>query len=143
MSLLERAIAVAVNAHIGQVDKAGNPYILHPLRMMLRLDGESERIVAVLHDVLEDTSVTAADLRKEGFSEDILDALSHVTKREGEDFQEFVARAATNPIARRVKLADLEDNLDVRRLEAVTESDAKRLTKYLTAQRYLKSLPES
>jgi (p)ppGpp synthase/HD superfamily hydrolase len=143
MSLLEKAIAIAVDAHRGQVDKAGQPYILHPLRMMLRLDNEAERIVAVLHDVLEDAKVTAADLRREGFSDEILDALAHVTKRKGENYQEFVARAAKNPIARRVKLADLEDNMDVRRLKRVTERDRKRLSKYLRAWRSLKSPPES
>lgn len=137
MSLLEKAIVIAVNAHRGQVDKSGAPYILHPLRMMLRLEGEAERIVAVLHDVLEDTSVTPDDLRREGFRDEILDALAHVTKRDGENYQDFVARAAKNPIARRVKLADLEDNLDVCRLEAVTERDAKRLTKYLATRRTL------
>jgi (p)ppGpp synthase/HD superfamily hydrolase len=111
--------------------------------MMLRLDGEAERIVAVLHDVLEDTKVTAAELHREGFSDEILDALAHVTKRKGENYQDFVARAAKNPIARRVKLADLEDNMDVRRLDVVTERDAKRLTKYLAAWRCLRSQPES
>jgi (p)ppGpp synthase/HD superfamily hydrolase len=143
MSHLEKAIAIAVEAHRGQTDKAGQPYILHPLRMMLRLDGEAEQIVAVLHDVIEDTKVTAADLRREGFSDEILDALAHVTKRKGENYQDFVARAAKNPIARRVKLADLEDNMDVRRLKRVTERDRKRLSKYLRAWRSLKSLSES
>ncbi len=137
MSLLEKAIAIAVNAHSGQVDKAGQPYILHPLRMMLRLDGEAERVVGVLHDVIEDTSVTADDLRREGFPDEILDALACVTKRKGETYPGFVARAAKNPIARRVKLADLEDNMDVRRLHTVTKRDAKRLTKYLAAWRRL------
>jgi len=141
MSLLEKAIAIAVNAHRGQTDKVGQPYILHPLRMMLRLENENERIVAVLHDVLEDTAVTVDDLRREGFPEEILVALAHVTKREGEDYQAFVARAAGNSIARRVKLADLEDNLDVRRLETVGDKEAKRLSKYVVAWRYLKSVP--
>jgi (p)ppGpp synthase/HD superfamily hydrolase len=143
MSHLEKAIAIAVEAHRGQTDKAGQPYIMHPLRMMLRLDGEAERIVAVLHDVLEDTKVTAAHLRREGFSDEILDALACVTKRKGEKYQGFMARAARNPIARRVKLADLEDNMDVRRLKRVSERDRKRLSKYLRAWRILKSLPES
>jgi (p)ppGpp synthase/HD superfamily hydrolase len=97
----------------------------------------------VLHDVLEDAKVTAADLRREGFSDEILDALAHVTKRKGEDYQSFISRAAKNPIARRVKLADLEDNMDVRRLKRVTERDRKRLSKYLRAWRSLKSPPES
>jgi (p)ppGpp synthase/HD superfamily hydrolase len=130
MILLEKAIAIAVDAHRGQVDKTGNPYILHPLRMMTRFDGEADRIVAVLHDVLEDTSVTADDLCRAGFPDEILDALACVTKRKGETYPGFVARAAKNPIARRVKLADLEDNMDVRRLKRMTERDRKRISKY-------------
>lgn len=141
MSLLEQAIAIAVTAHRGQTDRAGHPYILHPLRVMLRLDDEPARIVAVLHDVIEDTGTTADDLRRAGFPPEILDALDHVTKRAGESYDDFAARAARNPIARRVKLADLEDNLDVRRLEAVTEADTARLAKYVRAWRYLRSLP--
>jgi len=139
MSLLEKAIGIAVTAHRGQTDKSGAPYILHPLRVMGRVDNDTDRIVAILHDVLEDTKITADDLRREGFSEEILDALAHMTKIDGESYPAFVARAATNPIARRVKQADLEDNLDVKRLESVTERDAKRLTKYLVALRYLQT----
>ncbi len=105
------------------------------------MENDADRIVAVLHDVIEDTKVTVDELRREGFPDEILDALACVTKRQGEDYEDFVARAATNPIARRVKLADLEDNMDVRRLGAVTERDAKRLTKYLRAWRQLKALP--
>jgi (p)ppGpp synthase/HD superfamily hydrolase len=141
MSLLEKAIAIAVTAHRGQTDKSGAPYIAHPLRVMHRMESDTDRIVAVLHDVIEDTATTAADLRRDGFTEEILDALAHLTKRKREQYPNFVARAATNPIARRVKLADLEDNMDVRRLESVTERDAKRLNKYLVAWRYLKALP--
>jgi len=141
MSLLEKAIIIAVNAHRGQIEKKGAAYVLHPLRLMCRMENDTDRIVAVLHDVIEDTRVTADDLRGDGFSEEILDALAHVTKREGESYEAFVARAAKNPSARRVKLADLEDNMDVRRLEAVTDKDSARLTKYLTAWRYLKALP--
>jgi len=136
-SLLEKAIAIAVNAHVGQVDKAGAPYILHPLRMMHRAETDTERIVAVLHDVVEDTAVTADDLRREGFPDEIMGALECVTKRAGETYDASLARAASNPIARRVKLADLEDNMDVRRLQTVTERDAKRLSKYLVAWRRL------
>lgn len=141
MSHLEQAITIAVTAHRGQADKAGQPYILHPLRVMMRLDDEAARIVAVLHDVVEDTGTTMDDLRQAGFSQEVLEALDHVTNRAGESYDEFVARAAQNPIARRVKLADLEDNLDVRRLESVTERDAARLSKYLRAWCQLRSLP--
>jgi (p)ppGpp synthase/HD superfamily hydrolase len=135
MSTLSRAIEIAVAAHAGQIDKAGAPYILHPLRVMLSLDNEPERIVAVLHDVIEDCPGWTADrLRAEGFSEQVLTALAHVTKlSEDEDYGAFIVRAAQDPIARQVKRADLLDNLDVRRLSSVSEKDAARLTKYLSA----------
>src|SRR5688572_15777823 len=138
-NLVEKAIGIAVTAHRGQTDKADAPYILHPLRLMCRMESDTARIVAVLHDVIEDTTVTAEDLRREGFPDEVLDALACVTKREGEEYADFVRRAATNPVARRVKLADLEDNMDARRLTVVTEKDAKRMTKYITAWRELKA----
>src|SRR5688572_11029433 len=112
MSPLEKAISIAVEAHRGQLDKSGAPYILHPLSVMARVDGETEKIVAVLHDVVEDTSWTPDALRREGFSDEVLQALDGVTKREGETYEDFVKRAGSNPVARRVKLADLEDNMD-------------------------------
>lgn len=139
-NLVEKAIGIAVTAHRGQRDKSGAPYILHPLRLMSRMETDAERIVAVLHDVIEDTNVTADDLRREGFTEEVLDALACVTKtHEEESYAAFIRRAAANPIARRVKLADLEDNLDARRLGEVTDKDAKRMTKYLCAWRELKA----
>lgn len=135
--LLEKAIGIAVTAHRGQVDKSGAPYILHPLRVMHRMETDAERIVAILHDVIEDTAVTHADLVREGFPPEILEALADVTKREGEHYEAFVMRAAANPIARRVKLGDLHDNLDVRRLNALTERDIARVNKYLKAVKAL------
>jgi (p)ppGpp synthase/HD superfamily hydrolase len=112
--------------------------ILHPLRLMCRMETDTERIVAILHDVIEDAAITEEELRGHGFGSEVLEALACVTKREGESYEDFVKRSATNPIARRVKLADLEDNMDTRRLSAVTEKDAKRITKYIHAWRYLK-----
>jgi (p)ppGpp synthase/HD superfamily hydrolase len=137
---LERAIAIAVEAHKGEKDKYGNPYILHPLSVMHRVSTETEKIVAVLHDVVEDTKWTFDDLRKEGFSEEVIAALDCVTKREGEPYEEFVRRSASNPVARAVKIADLEDNMDVRRIKTVTAKDAERFNKYLTAWRKLKGI---
>jgi len=137
MSLLEKAIAIAVEAHRGEKDKFGEPYILHPLRVMGRVGSEAEKIVAFLHDVVEDTEWTFADLKREGFGHDVLQALDCVTRRKGEAYGNFVKRSASNPVARRVKLADLEDNMDVRRMRNVTPKDAKRLTKYLSAWRRL------
>jgi (p)ppGpp synthase/HD superfamily hydrolase len=138
MNDLETAIAIAVESHKGHPDKAGRPYVLHPLRMMFRLSDEIDMTVAVLHDVVEDTDWTPEKLRDRGFSKTILTALDGVTNREGESYEEFIERAAGNPVSRRVKLADLEDNMDVRRLNTVTEKDAVRLSKYLRAWRRLK-----
>jgi len=136
-STLEDAIALAVEAHKGQRDQNGQPYVLHPLRGMFSCDTEIERIVAVLHDVIEDTPHTFDDLRKRGYSEEVIAALDCVTKREGENYEQFVERAAANPIARQVKLADLKDNMDVRRLSAIQDRDAERLRKYLKAWKRL------
>ena len=130
---LEDAIRLAVEAHRGQLDKFGQPYVLHPFRVMLRLTTETERIVGVLHDVIEDTATTVDDLRQMGYSEEILQALDGVTKREGESYEDFVQRSKGNPISRRVKLADLEDNMDIRRLPAVTARDLERLARYRKA----------
>lgn len=138
MPTLERAIALAVEAHRGQVDKAGHPYILHPLRVMLALEEELERMAAVLHDVVEDTPVTFEQLRAEGYPEEVVVALEHLTKREKESYPEFVERAAANPIARRVKLADIEDNLDLRRIAEPTDKDLARLRRYRAAWQTLK-----
>jgi (p)ppGpp synthase/HD superfamily hydrolase len=130
---LEDAIRLAVEAHLGQRDKNGQPYILHPLRVMFRLANEEERIVGVLHDVIEDTKYTPDDLRKLGYSEQILQALEGVTRREDESYEDFVLRSKANPISRRVKLADLEDNMDIRRMIGVTPKDMERLARYRKA----------
>lgn len=135
--LLERAISIAVEAHRGQQDRNGAPYILHPLRMMCCVATEAEKVVAVLHDVVEDTDWTFEDLKREGFDDGTLKALDCLTKREGEDYEDFIQRSAKNSLAHRVKIADLEDNMDVRRLKRVTEKDRERLEKYLRAWREL------
>ena len=135
MATLDDAITLAVKAHQGVKDKSGQPYILHPLRVMFSCDTEAERIVAVLHDVVEDTPYTFDDLL--GFDEQVLAALDSVTKRDGEEYEAFIARAAANPIGRKVKLADLKDNMDFRRLPSLEEKDVARLQKYLKAWRRL------
>ncbi|MCK4412780.1 MAG: HD domain-containing protein [Candidatus Eisenbacteria sp.] len=137
MSTLERAIQIAARAHASQQDKAGQPYILHPLRVMLRLDSEEERIVAVLHDLIEDTEWTSDDLLSEGFSPRIVDAVLALTRQDGESYDGFVRRAARNPIGRRVKIADLEDNMDLSRIPNPTARDQERLKKYERAYRQL------
>ncbi len=138
MSTLERAIVIAAEGHAGQLDKAGNPYVLHPLRVMLRLDTNEERIAGVLHDVVEDCGWTIDDLREEGFSAAVLRAVEAVTKREGERYDHFVARAAADPIGRRVKLADLEDNSDLGRISNPTAKDHARIEKYQRAIRTIR-----
>lgn len=137
-SLLARAIEIAANAHATQVDKGGAPYILHPLRMMMKQTTEPAMIAAVLHDVVEDTPWTLERLRDEGFPEEVLDAVACLTKREGEDYADFITRAGANPIARAVKLADLEDNMDIRRIPQPTQKDFDRLVKYRRSWETLK-----
>jgi (p)ppGpp synthase/HD superfamily hydrolase len=142
MSTLERAIAIAAEAHAGQVDKAGAPYVLHPLRMMLTLSSNAERIVAVLHDLVEDCpGWTFERLRSEGFCEEVVSALRSVTKRHDEDYEAFVRRAAENPIGRKVKLADLNDNCDLTRIAAPSERDVARIAKYRRAIELIGRLP--
>lgn len=131
MNDLERAIALAVEAHIGDTDKAGETYIRHPLRVMHKMETRTERVVAILHDVVEDTRYTLEDI-DEQFGPEVRDAVDALTKREEEkgNYSAFIERAATNPIARRVKLADIEDNMDLRRLDEVDENILKNQRKY-------------
>ena len=136
---LERAIAIAAAAHAGQVDKGGAPYILHPLKVMLRMTTLEERIVAVLHDVVEDCDISLDDLHKEGFSEEVLTAIQSVTKVPGESYEDFVERAAQNPIGRVVKLADLEENSDLSRIASPSWDDLERVEKYRRAIARLRS----
>jgi GTP diphosphokinase / guanosine-3',5'-bis(diphosphate) 3'-diphosphatase len=130
MATLERAIALAAQAHAGQVDKAGQPYILHPLRVMLSVTGLHDRIAAVLHDVVEDTAITLENLHDEGFSEEVIEAVATLTKSLGETRLAAARRAVLNPIARRVKLADVTDNMDLSRIAEPTENDYARLQEY-------------
>jgi (p)ppGpp synthase/HD superfamily hydrolase len=136
--LLEKAVSIAVEAHRGQRDRTGAPYILHPMRVMAGVDTDVEKMVAILHDVVEDTDWTFEKLAQEGFPTEVIEALNCVTKREGEEYDDFVKRSASNKIARKVKVADLEHNMDVRRLSNVTEKDVERLKKYVRAWRFLK-----
>ena len=130
MSTLERAIELAARAHAGQVDKAGQLYILHPLRLMLAVRGQHERIAAVLHDIVEDTAVTFADLAAEGFAPEVVAAVRALTKHDGEKRIDAARRAAADPVARAVKLADVTDNMDLSRLPAPTDKDFARLKEY-------------
>ena len=134
MSTLQRAIEIATKAHAGQFDKGGKEYIGHPLRVMEMGKTEAEKIVGVLHDVIEDTSITIEYLSEEGFSKEILDALLCVTKLSNkEDYDHFISRVMTNPLAVKVKINDLKDNMDITRLIRVTEKDLVRIRKYQEA----------
>ena len=139
MPTLEHAIALAVTAHAGQLDKAGQPYILHPIRVMLSLENEVDKIVGVLHDVVEDSRYTLDDLLEMGFSQEILVALDHLTKRENESYDDYLSRTLQNSISHRVKRADLLDNMDIRRMAPVlTDKDLDRLQRYRRAWERLK-----
>ena len=141
MSNLSKAIEIATKAHEGVTDKYGAPYINHVIRVMNMGETENEKIVGVLHDVIEDTHWTFEDLGKEGFSSEIIEALKCVTKTsEDEDYVEFINRVKVNPLAVKVKLNDLRDNLDIKRMPEVLESDLKRLNKYLKAYQELINL---
>src|SRR5262245_29232178 len=137
MATLERAILIAAQAHLGQKDKSGAPYILHPLRVMMRMESEAAMIAAVLHDVVEDSDWTLEQLRGEGFSEEVLQAVDRLTHRGGESYDEFIARVETSSIARQVKIADLEDNMNVKRIGEMSPKDLARIEKYHRAWRTL------
>ena len=137
---LEKALAIATDAHRNQTDRYGAPYMLHVMRVMLRGKNDDERIAGLLHDVVEDTPLTLDDLRRAGFAEPVLAAVNCLTRPETEPYGEFIERIKTNGLAIRVKINDLEDNLDMRRLPGVTEKDLPRLNKYLKAYHELVGL---
>ena len=137
-SNIENAIDLALRAHKGQKDKADAPYILHPLRVMLSMDTDTERQVAVLHDVIEDGEITTEILRSEGFSDKVCSAVVVLTKRTGEPYNEYLNRLNENPIARKVKMADLNDNMNLNRIKEPTQKDRERMEKYIKAMEFLK-----
>ncbi len=130
MATLERAIELAAHAHAGQADKGGEPYVLHVLRVMFAVEGEHARMAAVLHDIVEDTPMTLDQLRAEGFPEKVVRAVQALTKLPGETRLEAAQRAAQDPIARIVKLADNADNQNLERLPELTDKDVARLREY-------------
>lgn len=136
-SLIDKAVGMAHQAHIGQTDKAGRPYILHALRLMLKFDTEAEMIVAVLHDVIEDSDVTLEHLKESGYPSPVIAAIDCLTRRKDESYDDFIKRIKTNSLARKVKIADLMDNLDLTRLVVLTEQDLLRINKYHKALQIL------
>lgn len=137
MLSIEQAITLAAEAHAGQTDKAGAPYILHLLRVMQAQNSKEAMMVGVLHDLVEDTGYTLDDLREKGCPSEVIAALRHVTKKDEESYAEFIKRIGRHPIARQVKVADLKDNMDMTRFESVTAKDTARLRKYHQAYQQL------
>ncbi len=132
------ALNLAVVAHNGQMDKGGEPYIFHSIRVANKCSNIEEKIVAYLHDVIEDTNISSDDLLSQGFPQKIVEAVVSVTKKRGENYEDFIKRCGSNPIGRQVKLRDLEDNMDMSRLKMIKEEDVARLNKYREAYGYLK-----
>lgn len=135
--LYDIALQIAIRVHKGQTDKSGRDYVMHPIRVSERCKEPRAKIVALLHDTIEDTDVTPEYLQSQGFPEEIIEGILSVTRKEGESYEAFVRRAAENTIGKEVKKADLEDNMDIRRLAEITDDDVKRLRKYLMAWQYL------
>ena len=143
MGLLEEALYWAIVAHEDKKDKANNPYILHPLRVMIRMDTDIERMVAVMHDVLEGSEVDEVDLRDCEFPEEVIDAVKCLTRSKDEPYLDYIKRVNLNPLARKIKLADLEDNMDLRRINSATINDFRRVRKYGYCWRFLRGeIPE-
>ena len=137
MLLYQKALAIAEDAHKGQVDKAGVAYIQHPLYVASLVEGELAETIALLHDVVEDSAWTLEDLRMEGLPEKVVQAVGILTKNRDESYEEYLMHVKQNPLARQVKLADLQHNSDLSRLTTVTEIDRKRVEKYRQAIAFL------
>ena len=134
-----KALRLAYEAHAGQLDKSGVPYVFHPLHLAEQMEDEESIIAALLHDVVEDTAYSLADLRAMGFPEKALEAVALLTHDPAEPYLSYVARVKENPVARRVKLADLRHNSDLSRIDKVTERDLERVEQYAAAIRLLET----
>lgn len=143
--MLAKMLVIATNAHAGQFDKGGNPYILHPLKVMHYTKSQDEEIqcIALGHDVIEDTSVTYKDLRDAGISERVISAIKALTKLPGQTLEEYKEGVFANVDAMIVKMADLRHNTDIRRLKGVTEKDITRMAKYHTFYTEIKAILET
>lgn len=135
--MIDIALAIAKKAHAGQVDKAGVDYIQHPLYVASQVKTEQEKAVALLHDVIEDSDVTVDDLLVSGLSNEVVTAVQILTKKKGQNYQEYLEKVKSNNLARVVKLADLKHNSDLSRLKSVTDTDYERVKKYKSAIHYL------
>jgi (p)ppGpp synthase/HD superfamily hydrolase len=138
MKLIEKSLLIALRAYAGKTDKAGREYILHPLRVMAKMETEMEMSAALLHDVIEDSEITAQNLLDEGIPAEVVEAVRCLTKNEGEEYMAFVARAKRNKLAAKV---NIEDNIDVLRLASLNEYDLARIQKYHAAWHLLNEEP--
>lgn len=136
---LEQAIQLASTKHYGQRDKSGKPYIFHLIHVMNNVNNLSSKIVAILHDILEDTDMTKSDLINLGFCENIVEAIDILTKPKQEVYMNYIKEVSQNSISKEVKLADLKHNMDLTRLETISEKDLKRVEKYVKSYKYLTS----
>lgn len=143
MSRYTNILNFIIEKHNGQKDKAGVPYVFHPINVALLCERESEKIVALLHDVLEDTDATEKDLISLGLKTEEIEAIKLLTKPREEDYFSYIKRVAENPIARKVKMADLTHNMDLTRLNTITEKDIRRKEKYENVYRFLKETEHS
>lgn len=136
--VLEKAVQIAVEAHAGQKDKSGKPYIFHPLRVMHTVETFEAKIIAVLHDVVEDTTVTFDDLLEKGIPKHLVITLRLITHDKKTSYEDYIAQLAENPLAARVKIADLKDNMNLSRLSELSDEDIERVKRYSIAFQYLK-----
>jgi hypothetical protein len=139
MPLFDKAVEIATKAHEGQTDKSGKPYIGHVMRVAQRCKTQKSKVIALLHDVVEDTPVTPKQLIAEGIPADIVEAVLTLSRRQDEPYEEYINRVVPHPLCCEVKIADLEDNMDIRRLAEIGESDVIRLKKYHKAWKTLTS----
>lgn len=137
IDIIEKSLAIALKAYSGKKDKAGATYILHPLRIMAKMVTEEEMSVALLHDVIEDSKITAEDLLNEGIPSSIVNAVTLLSKVDGDSYEQFIERVLSNELAVKVKKADIEDNINVLRLNDVTTADLERIAKYHKAWKVL------
>ena len=138
--MTKKAIKLMFEKHKDQYDKSGLPYVFHPFHVAEQMDDENTTIVALLHDIVEDTDTTFEDLEKQGFSKDIIEALKLMTHDKNVDYYEYVEKISNNPIARKVKIKDLEHNMDTSRLDNMESKDEKRLIKYRKCHDFLTSI---
>jgi len=137
MDIIEKSLHIALQAYTGLKDKAGKTYILHPLRIMSKMETEDEQSVALLHDVIEDSDLTATDLLSAGIPQNIVEAVQSLTKQNGETYEMFIQRILDNKLASKVKKADIEDNINILRLKTLSDTDLNRLKKYHQAWQQL------